>query len=133
MIFKNGRVQKENVNVWLINTGWSGGAYGIGKRIKLKYTRAMISAAMNNQLAKSNYVKHDVFNLNMPTSCPGVPSEILNPINTWNDKSAYTKTTKKLSKLFHKNFEKTGKEIDEKSRISSNRLNEIVLGGPQKQ
>ena len=127
------KIKKESVNVWLINTGWSGGPYGIGKRIQLEYTRAMISAAMNNELVKSNYIKHDVFNLNMPTSCPGVPAEILNPINTWNDKSEYIKNTKKLSKLFHKNFEKTGKEIDENSRISSKRLNEIILGGPQKQ
>jgi len=126
------KIKKENVNVWLINTGWSGGAYGVGERIKLKYTRAMIAAAMNNELVKINYVKHDVFNLNMPASCPGVPAEILNPINTWNDKSAYIKNTKKLSKLFHENFIRIENSTDENARISLKKLDSIRLGGPQK-
>jgi len=126
------KIKKENVNVWLINTGWSGGAYGIGKRIKLKYTRAMIAAAMTNQLTESNYIQHDIFKLNMPVHCPEVPSELLNPINTWKDKYTYTKNAKKLAQLFHENFKKIENIIDENSIINLKRLNEIILGGPKK-
>ena len=92
------------VNVWLINTGWSGGVYGIGSRISLKYTRAMITAALNNQLSNVKYSTHKVFGLNMPQSCPNVPSEILNPKNTWEDKQAYDNKAYELAEAFNNNF-----------------------------
>src|SRR5205085_1666628 len=80
-----------HVHVWLINTGWSGGSYGIGSRMKLGYTRAMITAAINGQLDKVEYEAHPVFGVLMPKECPNVPSVILTPRETWTDKEAYDK------------------------------------------
>jgi phosphoenolpyruvate carboxykinase (ATP) len=97
---------KHNVRIWLVNTGWTGGAYGIGSRIKLSYTRALISAALNGALDQSSYETLPVFNLSMPTSCPAVPSEILNPRNTWQDKAAYDQKANELASKFIKNFDK---------------------------
>ncbi len=98
------KMHKHNVNVWLVNTGWSGGAYGTGSRIKLKYTRAMITAALTGALDSVEYNTHDVFGLNMPTSCPDVPNEILSPKNTWDNKTAYDKKANDLAKEFVNNF-----------------------------
>lgn len=95
-----------NVNVWLINTGWTGGAFGIGKRMSLKHTRAMITAALNGELNDVAYEAHPVFGVSMPKEVPGVPSEILNPRNTWEDKELYDKKAAELAELFNKNFEK---------------------------
>jgi len=95
-----------DVNVWLINTGWSGGAYGVGKRMSLKYTRAMITAAMNGELNDVAYNAHSVFSVLVPQSCPNVPAEILNPRDTWADKEAYDKKANELAGLFVKNFAK---------------------------
>jgi phosphoenolpyruvate carboxykinase (ATP) len=100
------KMQKHNVKVWLINTGWSGGPYGIGSRIKLKYTRAMITAALEGKLENVDYEIHPVFGLAMPKECPEVPSEILNPKNTWSDKNAYDAKAIELAEAFNKNFEK---------------------------
>ncbi len=100
------KLKSSRAAVWLINTGWTGGPYGTGSRIKLAYTRAMITAALNGTLDKVNFEKLPTFNLLMPTTCPGVPSEILNPRNTWQDKEAYDRQLQMLAKLFIKNFEK---------------------------
>lgn len=101
-----GKKMKENkVNVWLVNTGWSGGAYGVGSRMKLSYTRAMITAALNGELDSITYEKHPVFGLDMPTTCPNVPVEILNPRNTWTDKVLYDNQANDLAGKFVKNFE----------------------------
>jgi phosphoenolpyruvate carboxykinase (ATP) len=94
-----------DVNVWLVNTGWSGGGYGEGKRMKLSYTRAMLSAALNGELNKVTYVEHPVFGIQVPQSCPDVPDEILNPRNTWADVNAYDTKANHLAGLFVKNFE----------------------------
>ncbi|MEQ9187413.1 MAG: phosphoenolpyruvate carboxykinase (ATP), partial [Cryomorphaceae bacterium] len=99
------KMKAHNVNIWLVNTGWSGGEYGVGSRIKLKYTRAMITAALTGQLNDVDYKRHEVFGLNMPTSCPNVPSELLDPRNTWNDKGSYDKKANALANAFVKNFE----------------------------
>jgi len=99
------KMSKHNVNVWLVNTGWTGGPYGIGSRMKLKYTRAMINAALDGKLDNVEYSTHSIFKLAMPTSCENVPSDILNPRNTWNDKDAYDKKASQLANQFHKNFE----------------------------
>jgi phosphoenolpyruvate carboxykinase (ATP) len=102
-----GEKMKENkVNVWMINTGWSGGGYGVGNRMKLSYTRAMITAALTGNLDTVNFETHPIFGMQMPTSCPNVPSEILNPKNTWDNKENYDTTAKKLAEMFIKNFEK---------------------------
>ena len=99
------KMREHNVNVWLINTGWSGGEYGIGERISLKHTRAMITAILNEELEVVDYTKHVVFGLQMPTSCPNVPSEILSPRKTWKNKTAYDAKANELADAFNKNFE----------------------------
>ncbi|HXC03392.1 MAG TPA: phosphoenolpyruvate carboxykinase (ATP) [Bacteroidia bacterium] len=99
------KLKKNKVNVWLVNTGWSGGAYGEGKRMKLSYTRSMITAALNGSLEKANFETLPVFNLSVPTACPEVPAEILNPRNTWKNKDAYDAKANQLAGSFIKNFE----------------------------
>lgn len=94
-----------NINVWLINTGWSGGAYGVGSRMKLSYTRAMITAALEGQL-NGSFTNHPVFGFAMPDACPNVPSELLHPRNTWADGAEYDAQCQKLAKLFNDNFQK---------------------------
>ncbi|MDP3928972.1 MAG: phosphoenolpyruvate carboxykinase (ATP) [Bacteroidota bacterium] len=101
-----------NINVWLINTGWTGGAYGVGSRMKLAYTRAMITAALNGELNNVAYEQHPVFGYQMPTSCPNAPDELLNPRNTWADKSAYDAQANKLANMFVKNFEQYASGVD---------------------
>ena len=100
------KIQDADVKVWLINTGWTGGAYGTGSRMKLKYTRAMITAALNGQLNDVEYKDHAVFGIAIPQSCPEVPSEILNPRNTWEDKNLYDEKAIELGKKFKANFSK---------------------------
>ncbi len=98
------KMTENKVNIWLINTGWSGGAYGTGERISLKYTRAMITAALSGKLDNVEFITHEVFGLSMPTSCENVPSEILNPKNTWSDKAAYDEKANQLANEFINNF-----------------------------
>ncbi len=100
------KMKENNVNVWMVNTGWSGGAYGVGNRMKLSYTRAMITAALNGGLDNVEYEKHSVFGVMMPKSCPGVPQNILHPRYTWADRTAYDYQAKQLATLFINNFEK---------------------------
>lgn len=100
------KMQENKVNVWLINTGWSGGAYGEGSRMKLKYTRAMISAALNGSLNNVPTTNDTVFGFAIPDSCPDVPSEILTPRNTWENKEAYDEKANYLAGLFINNFKK---------------------------
>lgn len=116
------KLQNSKINVWLINTGWTGGSYGTGERIKLSYTRAMITEALNGNLNHVTYQEHDVFGLQMPVECSGVPSEILNPLNTWKDKSVYCETAIKLAEAFTKNFEQYQDVAN----------SEILSGGPKK-
>tara|TARA_Y100000589_G_scaffold329160_1_gene374979 strand:- start:30 stop:1604 length:1575 start_codon:yes stop_codon:yes gene_type:complete len=105
-------IKKNNTKVWLVNTGWSGGSYGVGERFNLKYTRAIIDAILGNTLSDVQY-ENDVFGLSFPTSCEGVPSEVLNPVNTWSDKSSFAKTAKKLANLFENNFESYADQASE--------------------
>jgi len=100
------RLRKHDSQVWLVNTGWSGGAYGIGSRIKLKYTRSMIDAIYSGQLAKAKTEQDPIFGLDVIAECSDVPPEILIPGNTWSDKSAYDQTAQKLAGLFSENFKK---------------------------
>lgn len=99
------KLKEHSVNVWLVNTGWTGGPYGKGKRMQLKYTRAMINAAINGELDHVNYQEHPVFNVQMPVNCPNVPDYILNPRNTWADRDAYDEKANSLAIEFIKNFE----------------------------
>ncbi|MCB0437103.1 MAG: phosphoenolpyruvate carboxykinase (ATP) [Mangrovimonas sp.] len=103
------KMKETGVNVWLINTGWTGGPYGIGTRMKLKYTRAMISAAIDGSLEAANngkYHMHSVFKVQQPIVCPNVPTDVLSPRQTWNNDEAYYKTAYKLAKSFADNFKK---------------------------
>ncbi len=100
------KMQQHKVNVWMINTGWTGGPYGTGNRMKLKFTRAMITAALEGKLESAEFEIHPVFGMAIPTTCPGVPDELLNPRNTWEDKAAYDEKAKYLAGLFVRNFEK---------------------------
>jgi phosphoenolpyruvate carboxykinase (ATP) len=93
-----------DIKVWLINTGWTSGSYGVGSRIKLSYTRAMITAALNGELDKVKFEELPIFRLQIPTSCTAVPTEILNPRLTWSDKSAYDSVAADLASRFIKNF-----------------------------
>jgi phosphoenolpyruvate carboxykinase (ATP) len=114
------KMTEANVNVWLINTGWSGGSYGTGARIKLKYTRAMLTSILEGKLDNVEFEQHPIFGLNMPKECENVPSEILNPMNSWEDKSAYVTKAIHLAHSFHLNFEK----------FASQASQEIINGGP---
>jgi phosphoenolpyruvate carboxykinase (ATP) len=114
------KMRETGVNVWLVNTGWSGGSYGVGDRIKLKFTRAMITAALNGSLKGASYKQHPVFGLHFPTSCPEVPDELLDPRQTWADKDQYDEVAKDLAKRFHANFEE----------FASGCSQEILAGGP---
>lgn len=98
------RIEKYNTRVYLLNTGWTGGPYGVGHRMKLAYTRAMVTAALNGELEKAEFVHDERFNLEVPQSCPDVPSIIMNPRDTWEDKEAYDITANKLAQMFEDNF-----------------------------
>ena len=99
------KIEKYNTKVYLINTGWSGGPYGIGKRMNLKYTRAMVTAALNGELDNVEYKHDNIFNVDVPQFCPEVPSEIMNPADTWKNKEEYEIYAKKLAKMFEENFQ----------------------------
>ena len=109
-----------NINVWLVNTGWTGGGYGVGSRIELSFTRAMINAALNGTLRKVPYRNHPIFNLAVPTKCPDVPNAILNPRDTWLNEEDYDQAALDLAKKFKGNFEKF---VDKVSP-------EVVAAGP---
>jgi phosphoenolpyruvate carboxykinase (ATP) len=100
------RMQKHHANVWLVNTGWSGGSHGTGKRMKLAITRAIVNAIHTGALSDVPTTIDPVFGFAVPESCPNVPSEILTPRNTWSDQAAYDATAKKLAGLFQANFQK---------------------------
>lgn len=114
------KMKETGSNVWLINTGWSGGPYGVGSRIKLKYTRAMITAILNDELNDVEYDQHPIFGLHMPKYVPGVPTEMLDPMNTWLQKGAYVSKAVQLAHSFHINFDKFASESSQ----------EILDGGP---
>ena len=114
------KMKDAGVNVWLVNTGWTGGPYGVGNRMKLKYTREMISSALEGKLDGVEFENHQIFGLSMPKTCEGVPAEVLNPKNTWADKEAYDKKAKELSTFFKQNFSKFEEYANE----------EIMKGAP---
>ena len=99
------RIQEHNTAVYLVNTGWSGGPYGVGSRINLHYTRSMVNAVLRNELEFGHEID-PVFKLALPKACPGVPMDILNPRKTWADPAAYDEQARKLAHLFRENFNK---------------------------
>jgi len=115
------KIRQHKVNCWLVNTGWSGGPYGIGERMPIKYTRALLNAALEGSLDKVKYEVDPIFGLQVPTDCPNVPTEILNPKNTWNDKGAYDRKAEQLAQLFVENFH----------QFEDNSSDKIKSAGPQ--
>ncbi|CAG0955317.1 partial phosphoenolpyruvate carboxykinase (ATP), partial [Anaerolineae bacterium] len=100
------KIREHGSNVWLINTGWSGGPYGVGSRIDLPHTRRMIHAALEGELDKAEFVEEPFFGLHIPKAIQGVPSKVLNPRDTWADPTAYDAKARELAAMFRKNFEK---------------------------
>jgi len=114
------KMEKHGVNCWLINTGWTGGAYGEGERMKIKYTRAMLNAALDGKLEEVNTITHPIFNLEIPAEVEGVPTEVLNPKNTWKNAEAYDAQAQKLANMFVENFKKYEADVS----------NEVKKSGP---
>ncbi len=115
------KIDEHNVNVYLVNTGWTGGEYGVGERMKLSYTRAMVQAALEGELANTETVTDAIFGLSIPTHVPGVPDEVLQPSKAWNDATAYNQKATELAAKFKANFKRFN---DVASDIST-------LGGPR--
>ena len=113
-----GKIAKGGTNCWLVNTGWTGGGYGIGSRIPIKVTRALLSAAINNKLVQAEFVKDPHFGFAIPKSVPNVNPSYLNPRDTWEDVGAYDKAAKKLVNLFMKNFEQHVHNVDNDVRTA---------------
>jgi phosphoenolpyruvate carboxykinase (ATP) len=115
------KLRKHGSNAWLVNTGWTGGPYGVGKRMDLPYTRAMVRAAVNGSLDKAETRTEEIFGLAIPTKVPDVPEKVLFPRETWPDKNAYDEKALELAGLFHKNFEQFAEEAGKK----------VVAAGPR--
>jgi phosphoenolpyruvate carboxykinase (ATP) len=112
------RMSKHKVDCWLINTGWTGGKYGTGKRCPLKYTRAIVDAVHNGSLAKAEFESFGTFNLSIPTHVEGVPKEVLNPHTAWPDKEAFQREVRKLAGMFTKAFALYEKDVEQKVRMA---------------
>ena len=121
------KMKQNKVNVWLVNTGWSGGVYGVGNRMKLSHTRAMISAALKGELDDVKYIMHPVFGLMMPENCPNVPPEILNPRNTWKDVQDYDKKANELALSFINNFEQFEAFANQEMRAAVPKVDQLSI------
>jgi len=110
------KIRRHNVSCWLVNTGWTGGPYGVGSRMKIQHTRAMVNAALDGKLNEVSYETDPFFGLHIPKNCPNVPSEVLNPKNTWRDKEDYDVQARKLAIAFHRNFSEYADAVDENVR-----------------
>lgn len=120
------KMKETNAKAWLVNTGWTGGAYGVGSRIKLRYTRAMIDAIHNNSFDEIQRVIDPEFGFSIPTSCPNVPSEVLMPRNTWENKGQYDAAKRKLIRLFQDNFDQFESGVNQEIVAAGPRLLELV-------
>ena len=105
------RIARHQARVWLVNTGWTGGPYGVGSRMRISHTRAMIAAALEGQLDTVGYHKHPIFNIDVPATCPGVPETVLDPRGTWPEAQAYDEQAKKLAVMFVENFRKFEQDV----------------------
>jgi phosphoenolpyruvate carboxykinase (ATP) len=115
------KIKKHNVDCWLVNTGWTGGPYGKGHRMEIKYTRAMLRAALQGELAHVGYEREPLFGLSIPTSCPGVPAEVLKPRDTWEEPKEYDRKGQELAQLFRDNFASFASHVPE----------EVLQAGPR--
>jgi phosphoenolpyruvate carboxykinase (ATP) len=100
------RLREHHAQCWLVNTGWQGGPYGVGKRMEIPYTRAMVDAAVEGELIREEFEIEPTFGFSIPKACHGVPAHVLNPRNAWADKAAFDKAAEDLRNRFAKNFEK---------------------------
>ena len=112
------KISKFNVDCWLVNTGWSGGIYGVGKRISIKNTRTLLNAALSGNLSSVEMKKDENFGFEVPLSVNGVDTKILNPRDTWADPEAYDVQAKKLVSMFIENFKKFENDVEDKVRES---------------
>jgi phosphoenolpyruvate carboxykinase (ATP) len=113
------RIAQHAVDCWLVNTGWSGGPYGVGKRMSIAHTRAMVNAALEGTLRDAEFMTESFFGLQIPTAVPDVPSEVLNPRNAWRDEAAYDSQARKLAGLFVANFKQYEAQVDEDVRAAA--------------
>ncbi|HAY49804.1 MAG TPA: phosphoenolpyruvate carboxykinase (ATP), partial [Thalassospira sp.] len=109
-------MEKHEANCWLVNTGWSGGGYGVGSRMKIGYTRGLLNAALNGELENAEFATDPYFGLAYPTACGDIPAEVLNPRESWSDKAAYDKAAANLTGLFEKNFAKFEEHVTDDVR-----------------
>ncbi|HYI14075.1 MAG TPA: phosphoenolpyruvate carboxykinase (ATP), partial [Thermomicrobiales bacterium] len=116
------KIRQHQPNVWLVNTGWTGGAYGVGQRISIAYTRAIIDAALGGALNDVAYQEDPIFGIQVPTEVPSVPSEVLIPSNAWPDRAAYDQAARKLAARFHENFKQYADEVDADIRDAGPRV-----------
>jgi phosphoenolpyruvate carboxykinase (ATP) len=112
------RIAQGNVDCWLVNTGWTGGKYGVGKRMPIQATRALLNAALDGSLKNANFRKDPNFGFDVPVEVPGVDTAILDPRGTWADKDEYDRTAAKLVDLFVANFAEFAEHVDEGVRQS---------------
>jgi len=110
------KIKKHNVTCWLVNTGWTGGAFGVGQRMRIEHTRALLNAALDGTLNKQDFKTDPIFGVAIPTTCPNIPEKILNPKNTWSDKEAFDKQARHLAALFEENFREYENDVPEKVR-----------------
>jgi len=116
------RLEQHDVPVWLVNTGWTGGPFGVGQRMPIDHTRTMVRAALNGELANVGYQVDPVFGFEVPTEVPGVPSEVLRPRDTWPDAAAYDATARELATMFADNFADYAEDVPEAVRDAGPRL-----------
>lgn len=120
------KIKKHQVNIWLVNTGWTSGPYGEGHRISLKHTRRLITAVLEGEMDEATYQKVDIFNLSVPTQCAEVPEDILMPRNSWSNKIAYDEQRIKLAEMFQANFEKFTDKVSENITAAAPKLTEVT-------
>jgi phosphoenolpyruvate carboxykinase (ATP) len=116
------RIAKHRARVWLVNTGWTGGPYGTGTRIRIAHTRAMVRAALSGALDSVRYVRDPVFNVEVPTVCPDVPTGVLEPRTTWADRAAYDQHASKLARMFADNFQTFAADVSDAVRAAGPRI-----------
>jgi phosphoenolpyruvate carboxykinase (ATP) len=112
-------IARHNVDCWLVNTGWTGGKFGTGSRMPIQVTRALLTAALDGSLRTVDFRTDKYFGFAVPSALPGVPSEILDPINTWKDKADFDKTARALVAMFQKNFAKFEAQVDADVRAAA--------------
>ncbi|MCX6834518.1 MAG: phosphoenolpyruvate carboxykinase (ATP), partial [candidate division Zixibacteria bacterium] len=116
------KIRRHKVNCWLVNTGWTGGPYGIGSRMEIKYTRALLNAALDGALNLATYEIDPVFGIQIPVACPGVPSTILRPRNTWADKEEYDRKALAVAALFIENFRQFEDQVSPDVKLAGPRV-----------